>query len=125
MGEQQEAVVRSLLDSLVAGDRDAVVEHFSEQATYNVSGWSNPLVGKEAIRADLESQAGVYSDFRYTILNIASTESVVFTERLDKINVDGNEVIIHRATVHEIDPEGKITATREYYDLREIETQLI
>ncbi len=125
MGEQQEAVVRSLLDALVAGDRDAAVEHFSAEATYNVLAWSDPLGGKDAIRADLDRQAGVYSDFRYTILNIASTQSVVFTERLDKMNVGGREVIIHCASVHEIGPEGKITAGRDYYDLKEIETQLV
>jgi limonene-1,2-epoxide hydrolase len=125
MGEQQEAVVRSLLDSLVAGDRDAAVDHFSDKATYNVSAWSDPLVGKDAIRAELERQAAVYSDLRYTIINVASTDTVVFTERLDKILVGGKEVIVHWASVHEVDPENKITATRDYYDMNEIETQLL
>ncbi len=38
MGKTQETVDRSLLDSLVAGDRSAAaVEHFSEEATYKVS----------------------------------------------------------------------------------------
>jgi len=125
MGETQEAVVLSLLDSLVASDRDAAVDHFADEATYNVSASSDPLVGKDAIHADLERQAAIYSDFRYTILNIASTDTVVFTERLDKINVGGNEVIIHWASVHDIDQEGKITAARDYYDMMEIESQLL
>ncbi len=82
-------------------------------------------MGKDAIRVDLERRADVYSAFRYTISNIASTESVVFTERFDGINVGGREVIIHWASVHEIDPDGKILAVRDYYDLKEIETQSV
>jgi limonene-1,2-epoxide hydrolase len=124
MSERQEAVVRSLLDSLVAGDRDAALEHFSDDATYNVSAWQEPIRGSDAIRADLERQAGIFSNFRYQILNIVSTDSVVFTERLDSIDIGGEEIQLHWASVHEIGTDGRVRAARDYYDMKELEAQL-
>ena len=81
MGLAQEEIVRALLDSYVAFDRDAVAEQYAEDATLRVVAWYEPLVGRDAIRKDLDRQAEVYTDFRHEIVNLASTDSVVFAER--------------------------------------------
>ena len=124
MGDKQEAVVRSLLDSW-PGDREAAVELLSDQATYHVSAWSEPLVGKEAIGAELDRQAGIYSNIRYQIRNIASTDAVVFTERLDSFNIGGKDITLHWASVHEFGPDAKVIAIRDYFDMKELESQLV
>lgn len=124
MGSEQEAVVRSLLDAIVTGDRDAAVACFAADAEYHVSSWHEPVVGHEAIRAELERQASIFTDFRYDILNVASTDSVVFTERLDSMTVADKPVTLHWASVHVIGPRSLIRHARDYYDMKELEARL-
>jgi limonene-1,2-epoxide hydrolase len=124
MGEMQEAAVRALLDSYVAFDRDAIAEHYAENATLSVVASREPLVGRDAIRKDLDRQAGVYTDFRHTIINMASSDSVVFVERIDTVNMGNRDVVIHATGVFEVDDNGEITAWRDYLDMKEIEAQL-
>ena len=123
MGAAQEGVVRALLDSMVAGDPDAAVEHYADDANLHVVAWYEPIVGKSAIRADLDRQAGVYTDLRCEIVNMVSTDSVVFAERVDTVKMGGRDVTMHTTGVFEIQG-GKITAWRDYLDMKEIEGQL-
>jgi limonene-1,2-epoxide hydrolase len=123
MGLAQEETVRALLDSYVAFDRDAVAEQYAEDATLRVVAWYEPLVGRDAIRKDLDRQADVYTDFRHEIVNIASTDSVVFAERIDTVNMRGRDVTFHVTGVFEVE-DGKITAWRDYFDMKEIEARL-
>jgi limonene-1,2-epoxide hydrolase len=123
MRSKQEAVVRSWLDCLFA-DLDHTVDHYSDDATYHVAAWKPPLVGRDAIRAELEQLFGLQTDYRYTILNIASTDAVVFIEVVDAFKYGGKDVTMHWSSVLEINPAGKITAQRDYYDMKEFEAQL-
>jgi limonene-1,2-epoxide hydrolase len=124
MGTKQEQVVHSYLAALAAGDRDGAAAHYSDNATYSVNAWHHPIVGRDAIRADLERQAGHWSDFRYNIINIASSDDVVFMERIDTVFMFGKDITFHWVGVHEIDGNGKIRATRDYFDMKELEAQL-
>jgi limonene-1,2-epoxide hydrolase len=124
MGTREEGFVRSLLDSLAAADRDAAAEHFSENAVYHVNAWHEPVNGRDAVRAELERQAGIYTDFRYQIVNIASTASLVFTERVDSMTIAGKDVTLHWASAHEVNAAGEVVACRDYYDMKELEVQL-
>jgi limonene-1,2-epoxide hydrolase len=114
-----------MLDCIVADDRDAASALFAKDGIYHVQAWNEPIVGREAIHAELERQAGIYSGFHYEILNIASTTAVVFTERLDRMTIGGREICLHWASVHEIDSEGSIAVVRDYYDVKELEARLI
>jgi limonene-1,2-epoxide hydrolase len=124
VADWQEAVVRALLDSVVARDREAFVEQFAEDAVYYVNAWHEPLIGHDAIRREFDRQADIYTDFRYEILHVASTDALVFTERIDTMRIGGKDVSLHWASVHEIDRAGKITAGRDYYDMKELEARL-
>jgi limonene-1,2-epoxide hydrolase len=124
MGQRQEAVVRSLLDSFTVGNPDEIVEHFTVDAKWNVVASREPLVGKSAIRRDLDRQAAVYTDFRHEIVNTASTDSIVFVERVDMMRMDGKDVSVHITGVFEVDGD-KIRAWREYLDMKEVEAQLV
>ena len=123
MGSAQEAAVRALLDSYATLDWDAVAAHYADNATLSVVAWYEPLVGRDAIRKDLDRQAGVYTDFRHKIVNVASTDSVVFAERVDTFKMGGKDIAIHVTGAFEVQ-DGKITAWRDYFDMKEIEAQL-
>jgi hypothetical protein len=61
---------------------------------------------------------------RYTLRNLASTDAVVFIEVVDTFKYDGKDMTSHWSSVLEVNPSGKITAERDYYDMKEFETQL-
>lgn len=124
MGTPQESVVLSFLDFIVDGDCASAAALFAPAAIYHVNAWNDPIVGRDAIRIELDRQAGIYSTFRYEIRNVASADGVVFTERLDRMKIGGMEVTLHWASVHQISREGSISAARDYYDPKELEVQL-
>lgn len=124
MGVAQEAIVRSLFDALVVNDFNAAAAHYAVDATHRNPAWREPVVGRAAIREDEERTASLYSNWHYTIVNIASTDDVVLTERIGTMNFGDREVTFRMTTVHEIDADGKITASRAYFDPAEIEAQI-
>ena len=123
MGNQQQDIVRSFLDCVAAGDFEAAVDHYAEDVTVHVSAWQDPVVGKEAVRQALQREVGL-SDYRYTILHIASADAVTFIEVVDKFKRGDKDITMHWSGVWEIDHEGRITARRDYWDTKEYEAQL-
>ena len=98
---------------------------FADDATYHVAAWHEPLVGTEAIRGGLERELpALSSEYRYTILNTASTDAAVFVEVVDGFTRDGKDVTMHSVWVFEINEAGKITARRDYFDAKELEARL-
>jgi limonene-1,2-epoxide hydrolase len=63
---------------------------------------------------------------RYELLNVASTDRVVFSERIDTQYMTdiGREVQVHIVGVYELGPDGKIVSEREYFDMKEVEAQI-
>ena len=123
MGSQQEAVVRSMLDCLFV-DLDKTVDHYAADARYHTVAWKPPVVGRDAIRAELYQLFRLQSDYRYTVRSIASTDAVVFIEIADAFTYDGKDMTMHWSSVLEISPAAKISAQRDYYDMKEFETQV-
>ena len=125
MGIEQENVTRSWLACYAADDKAGLLDHYTDDAVYHVHAWHEPLVGREAIGAELDRQFGVVSDYRSTILNISSTGSVVFIEGIDtfKHAKASGDVTVHWASVQEISPEGKISTQRDYADTAELTAQ--
>jgi limonene-1,2-epoxide hydrolase len=90
----------------------------------NVPSWK-PRTGREACRAELSRQntmsTGGLEESR--VLNIASNDRVVFTERVDVFETMGKRVTLHTNAVYEVE-DGKIAAWREYYDSVALAKQL-
>jgi limonene-1,2-epoxide hydrolase len=124
VSEQAEKVVLSLIERLNANDNQAVLESFADDASYRVNAWTDPLVGVDAIAQDFERQHSLWSDLRIELLNIASTGSVVFTERVDAVHMMGRDVQIHMVGVFDVDNQGKISSWRDYFDMKEVESQI-
>ena len=122
MGTRQEAVVAAWIDCFVAQDLEGIVELYSDDAAYHVAAWHEPLVGRDAIRAEIGQQFDRVSDDEISVLNIVSTDEVVFFEAVDTFKYRGKDVTLHWASVWEINPSGKIAAQRDYWDAKELET---
>lgn len=129
MGAEQETAVRAFLAELEGEQQDSaqverVVSRMASDARYQVIAWDEPIVGHDAIRAELLQQAELVRDVRIEILTIASDGDIVFTERLDSMLLRGKPIASHIAGVYEVDAEGKIAAWRDYLDTRELSVQL-
>jgi limonene-1,2-epoxide hydrolase len=123
MSERQEQVVLSLIERACAGDNDGVLSLFAPHASYRVNAWNEPVVGVDAIAEDFDRQHAVWSDPRIKVLNVASTAHVVFIERIDTVHMMGRDVDVHMVGVFELDDKDKILSWRDYFDMKEIESQ--
>ena len=123
MSERQEQVVRSLIERANAGDNDGVLSLFATNASYRVNAWNEPLVGTDAIAKDFDRQHALWSDLRIKVLNIGSAGKVVFTERIDTVHMMGRDVDVHMAGIFEVDDDNRVTSWRDYFDMKEIESQ--
>ena len=124
MSEHQEELVLSLIELMKGGDDAAVLTYFAPNGSYRVNAWHEPLVGADAMAADFGRQKALWSDLRIEIINMASANNVVFTERLDTVHMMDRDVTIHMAGVFEFDDSDKILSWRDYFDMKEVESQL-
>ena len=125
----QEAAVRAFLAEMDGAQWDAaqverVVMRMAPDARFRVVAWNDPIVGRDAIRAELLRQGSLIRDLHIEILTIGSVGPVVFTERTDSMVWRGTRITSHIAGVFEVDAEGKIAAWRDYLDTRELSVQL-
>jgi limonene-1,2-epoxide hydrolase len=51
-------------------------------------------------------------------------DSIVFFEPVDNFRISGRDVMLHWSSVWELDPAGKITTQRDYWDAKELAAQL-
>ena len=129
MGSAQEAVVASFLAAfecrrLGVLEVDRVVQHLAPDARYFVCAWEAPFVGRDAIREELIGQGRGFTDLRIEVDWIASAGSRVVTERRDCMVMDGKPVAFHLAGVFEVNDDGTIAVWRDYFDSKEIATQV-
>jgi limonene-1,2-epoxide hydrolase len=129
MGDAKKDAVRAFLKELEgAGWDNAQIErirgHMAPQARYQVYAWEGPIVGRDAIRRELHRLGRHFHDLRCEVVNIASAASTVFVERVDSMMTEKGPLTQHIAAVFEVDDGGRISAWREYYDSKEITTQV-
>jgi limonene-1,2-epoxide hydrolase len=129
MGHSKQDAVRAFVKEMEgAGWDDAQVERLlgrmAPEARYQVYAWERPIVGQDAIRLELRRQAPHFRDLRREMVNIASAASTVFVELLDSMMTKKGPLTSHLVAVLEVDEGGKICAWREYYDSKEITTQV-
>jgi len=107
MVEREEGIVRAFLDASVKGDIDQVLSYFADGGSYPMNRWHEPFVGRAAIRGDFERQRPLWSDFRYELVNVASTGNIVFTERIDTVRMMGKDLVSNMVGVFEVDADGE------------------
>jgi ketosteroid isomerase-like protein len=124
VGAQEEDVVHSWISSFAAQDLVGIMDLYSDDAAYHVAAWREPVVGRDAIRAEIAQQFDRVTDDKITILSMLSTDGVVFFEAVDDFKFGAKDVTLHWASVWEIGSAGKITVQRDYWDGREMDSQI-
>ena len=109
-----ETVVRSFFAAWPRRNMEEVLGYFTDDALYHNMPLE-PVTGKDGIREILNMF--LYSEqLEAELLDLATRENVVFTERLDRMTIAGKRVVLPCAGVMEI-RDGKIAAWRDYFDL--------
>jgi len=78
------------------------------------------IIGKDALRVEIERQMSFSSHNKLNILNIVSSDRVVMTERSDYALVRGVPMPHSMVAVYELNDEGLISAWREYLDTADL-----
>ena len=112
-----EDVVRRFCEAFSRRDVDEILGFFADDAVYHNIPLA-PAHGKDAIRTTLETFVPGSPEIDFVMLNVASSGSVVFTERIDKMSFGGRRIELPVAGVFEVD-DGKIKAWRDYFDLQQ------
>ena len=130
MGAEQEVLISRFMrlwgdGSAEQPDVDAIVEMLTEDAVWQLWVPGGPtLRGRDAIRKDIARQVTFATHMRCGPTHVSSTDRVVFTERLDTFR-SGEMTVQHAlVAVFEIEPDGRISAWREYFDPGDVDRQL-
>ena len=103
-------------------DPDEFAAYFTEDAVWWNSPWK-PVEGRDAIREGLRRGAEKMTALPWEIRHIVADAEVVMTERVDHFMFGSKQVSVPCMGVFEL-RNGKITAWRDYWDLRQFESQI-
>ena len=113
-----EDVVRRFCAAFERRDVDEILGFFTDDAVYhNIP--MEPAVGRDAIRALLESFVPGSPRIEFEVRHLASDGPVVLTERIDRLSFGGREVELPVAGVFEVS-DGRIAAWRDYFDMQQM-----
>ena len=120
---ERTAVVRRFVETWKTRDLDRLMAFFSDDCVYhNIP--VDPVRGHAAIRAVIQSFAGMASAIEFELHQIAETEGgVVLTERVDKFEIGGKWIALPVMGAFEVE-DGKIRAWRDYFDMAQFTKQL-
>jgi limonene-1,2-epoxide hydrolase len=115
MTTSAEQVVRDFCAAWSRRDADELLAFFTDDAVYhNIP--MPPMQGKAAIREVFNLFLPPSETIEFEVRHLASSGSVVFTERVDRFLMGGNNVVLPVAGVFEIE-NGLIKAWRDYFDM--------
>ena len=118
-----EETVRAFLAAVDANDLDRILAHFADDAVYhNIP--VQPVAGTAAIRAVLQSFLSLASQVQWVTHHLAVTpDGVVLTERTDRFLVRGRWIELPVMGAFEV-ADGRITAWRDYFDMKQFQDQM-
>jgi limonene-1,2-epoxide hydrolase len=120
--EQPIDVVRRFCAAWADGDVGALVEYFTDDATYHNIPIA-PVQGKDAIRTTIESFSTGVDKIEFRVNAIAADGDTVLTERVDVFVTPAVTVELPVMGTFEI-RDGKVAAWRDYFDLNQFMSQL-
>ncbi len=114
--ESNEETIRRFCAAFSRRDVDEIIGFFAPGAVYhNIP--MPPAAGIDAIREVLQMFVPASPEIEFEILRMASSDSVVFAERIDRMTFNGKPVELPVTGVFELDG-GLITAWRDYFDMQ-------
>ncbi|HTO07391.1 MAG TPA: limonene-1,2-epoxide hydrolase family protein [Myxococcota bacterium] len=115
-----EKTVRDFLAAWPRKKIDELMSYFTDDAVYhNIP--VPPVKGKAEIRQVFEGFLGAFS-IELIVVNAAAQGNLVFTERIDRFDMDGKRFDLPVNGVFEL-RGGKIASFRDYFDLASFERQ--
>jgi len=118
-----ESVVRSFCRAVEQRDIPALVDFFTADAVYHNIPLA-PLTGRDAIAETLGQFIAPATRVEFELIGIATHGATVFTERVDRFEINGKQIALPVMGAFEITPEGKISAWRDYFDMQQFTNQL-
>ena len=128
MGVDQERVVLEFLRCAEGRTQDveAMTARMTEDIVWRVNvPLSKVVQGRDAARAEIERQNTVSTGMLEgsEVVTIASNDNVVFTERVDVVELAGKQMTFRINGIFEV-RDGQIAAWREYFDTCDMVQQL-
>jgi len=118
MASSAEKIVTEFLAAWPRKNVDELMGYFADDAVYhNIP--VPPVEGADAIRKTFEGFLGAFS-IVLEVVNIASSGERVFTERVDRFEMNGRRFDLPVNGVFEL-RGGKIVSFRDYFDLATFE----
>ena len=118
MAASAEKIVTEFLAAWPRKNVDELMRYFADDAVYhNIP--VPPVEGADAIRKTFEGFLGAFT-IVLDVVNIASSGNLVFTERVDRFEMNGRRFDLPVNGVFEL-RGGKIVSFRDYFDLATFE----
>jgi len=118
MPKTNEQTVREFLAAWPRKNVDELMSYFTDDAVYhNVP--VSPVKGKDEIRKVFDGFVHAFG-IELIVVNAAASGNVVFTERIDRFDMNGKQFDLPVNGVFEL-RAGKIAAFRDYFDLASFE----
>jgi limonene-1,2-epoxide hydrolase len=116
MSAQNERLVCDFCAAWQRRDIEELVGFFTPDAVYHNMPMA-PVTGHDGIRQVFQFFVPPAQSIEFEVLNLASTGSVVLTERVDRFVMGGKKVELPVCGVFEV-RDGKIAAWRDYFDMQ-------
>lgn len=122
MSETPLELVRQFCDAWSAGDLDAIVGYFTDDAVYhNIP--IDPVTGKDAIKATIAGFTAGVDKIEFRVHHIVADGNVVMTERTDVFVTPAKSIELPVMGTFEVAGD-KIAAWRDYFDMNQFMSQL-
>lgn len=116
-------VVRRFCGAVPRRSSAELAAFFTDDAVYhNIP--VDPVRGRAQIQATLAQFVDVASEAEFEIVAIAADGSKVLTERIDRFVLGGKRIAIPVMGTFEVEPDGKISARRDYFDMQQFTRQM-
>ncbi|MGH9510585.1 MAG: nuclear transport factor 2 family protein [Terriglobales bacterium] len=119
---QSVALIRRFIEVCVRADPEEFGNYFTEDAVWWNSPWQ-PVKGRDAIQDTLRRGAERMNALPWEIRHIVADGEIVMTERVDNFLVGETRVSVPCMGIFEL-RDGKIAAWRDYWDLKQFESQM-
>ena len=105
-----------LLDCWRRLNLEDALSRISDDAQFTPDCKSAPVIGREAIRKVWAGYMQVIKKYEFEVRAAVASDDVVMIERREVLGMNGKELDLAIVAVFEINPAGKITAWRDYWD---------
>jgi limonene-1,2-epoxide hydrolase len=117
-------IYKASLAAWVRGDLQGMAAPYADDIEWYPNRAMRPVHGKAHMLAFMEKFGKGMSDVSYTQQHMVESGNVLFVEGTENYTKNGRKVSVPYAGVVEFNAAGKITAWRDYFDLRSMEAQL-